>query len=32
VHDREMWKLKPVTIAMIIATLMILAALYIRFW
>jgi SSS family solute:Na+ symporter len=32
VHDREMWKLRPVTIAMIIATLMILAALYIRFW
>jgi SSS family solute:Na+ symporter len=32
VHDREMWKLKPGTVAMIIATLMILAALYIRFW
>jgi SSS family solute:Na+ symporter len=30
--DRSMLKLKPQTIALIVATLMILAALYVRFW
>lgn len=30
--DKEMFKLKPSTIALIVITLMILAALYVRFW
>ena len=30
--DREMFKVKPSTLAMIVATLMILAALYVKFW
>jgi SSS family solute:Na+ symporter len=32
VHDRSMLKLSPSIIVMIVATLMILAALYVRFW
>ena len=32
VSDKSMLKLKPQTIALIVATLMILAALYVRFW
>jgi len=32
VSDRSMMKLKPQTVAMIVAMLMILAALYVRFW
>ena len=32
VHDPSMSKLKPATVVMIVATLMILAALYVRFW
>jgi SSS family solute:Na+ symporter len=32
VHDPSMLKLKPQTIVLIVATLMILAALYVRFW
>jgi SSS family solute:Na+ symporter len=32
VLDKGMFKLEPRTIVMIIATLMILAALYVRFW
>jgi SSS family solute:Na+ symporter len=30
--DKEMFKLKPSIVAMIVVTLMILAALYIKFW
>jgi SSS family solute:Na+ symporter len=30
--DREMFKIKPQTMALIVATLMILAALYVKFW
>ena len=30
--DKEMYKLKPSIIAMIVATVLILAALYIKFW
>ena len=30
--DREMFKLKPSTVALIVATLVILAALYVKFW
>jgi len=32
VHDPEMFKLKPSIIAMIVATLLILTALYVKFW
>ena len=32
VLDKEMFKLKPSIIAMIVATVLILAALYIKFW
>jgi solute:Na+ symporter, SSS family len=30
--DKEMFKLKPSIVAMIVATLLILAALYVKFW
>jgi SSS family solute:Na+ symporter len=30
--DREMFKIKPSTLAMIVATLLILAGLYVKFW